>query len=441
MKPDKKKIVILFSSVLILLILIILAAFIAKKVVVTQQDEPDLSKLRTLPYLAGTYEAPDETEVTRFIPNLAYEGLNLYISAHRTAAFLMDMNGKELYRWRYNFKNAFPDAEGPHVWYSQEQWKKYWRRVHLFKNGDLLAIYEGNGIIKIDKRSNLIWARQGFFHHDLEVVDDKIFALDRRLVTLPRIHKKEPILEDLITILDTDGQILESISILELFENSEYMPLLEGMPPFGDIFHTNTLEILDGKFADKSPVFNRGNVLLSMRMTDIIAIADLEAKKIVWAQKPGFWKTQHQPTLLENGNMLLFNNLYIEKKPDKTEFKLMIRKNGYKLLDEKLYTDNASSVIELNPLTMKIIWEYNGDEKNPFFSLASGSTQRLPNSNTLITESDRGRVFEVTPQGKIVWEYINKYRTGKNKKKIAAIFELIRFRPDPDFFLKHRNNG
>ncbi len=436
-KTVKTALIILFSLV-ILLVLVFSFLPILKKDVAPEKEKPDPSRLRTLPYLSGTYEAPQKVKVTRFNPDMAYEGLNLYISAHRTAAFLMDMDGKELYRWRFNFKNAFPDTEGPHVWYSQKQWKKYWRRVHLFRNGDLLAIYEGNGLIKIDKHSNLIWAAPGYFHHDLEVMGDKICALNRRMVTLPRIHEKEPILEDLITILDAEGQIIDSVSILELFENSEFMPLLEGRPPFGDIFHTNTLEIFDGTLAKKSPLFKKGNALISMRMTDIVAIADLEAKKIVWAQKPGFWKTQHQPTLLNNGNMLLFNNLYIEQKSDKAEFELLRKTNGYKLVDQqkKIYKDNKSSIIELDPLKMEVIWEYTGDEDNPFFSLASGSCQRLPNGNTLITESDRGRVFEVDPAGQIVWEYLNKYRTGKDKKKIAAIFELIRFRPGPDFFLK-----
>lgn len=435
-KKSVKTTLIILLPFILLLILVFFFLPNLKKDGDSEKEEPDLSRLRTLPYLAGTHEAPEEVGVTRYIPDLAFEGLNLYISAHRTAAFLMDMAGKELYKWRFNFKNAFPDAEGPHVWYSQKQWKKYWRRVHLLRNGDLLAIFEGNGIIKIDKRSRLIWAAPGYFHHDLEVVDDKIYALDRRLVTLPRIHENEPILEDLITILDAEGQVQDSVSILELFENSEFMPLLEGRPPFGDIFHTNTLEIFDGKFAHVSPVFKKGNALISMRMMDIVAVADLEAKKIVWAQKPGFWKTQHHPTLLDNGNMLLFNNLYVEKRPDKTKYELMMRTNGYRLLDEKLYTENKSSIIEFDPLTMEILWEYTGDEIDPFFSLASGSTQRLRSGNTLITESDRGRVFEVNPEGQIVWEYINPYRTGRDKEKIAAIFELIRFRPDDDFFLK-----
>lgn len=429
-------ILILFSSVLILFIIISMAVFKRHKEADTEQEEPDVAKLRTLPYLAGKHKAQKKNKITKFHPDLMSEGLNLYNSAHWPAAFIMDMTGKTLHRWRLRFKDAFPDVKDIDVWYNQRHWRLYWRKVHVFNNGDLLAIFEGNGLIKIDSNSKLIWATKGNFHHDLEVVDDKIYALNRRLVTLPRIHEKDPILEDLITILDTGGRVIENISILELFENSEYMPLLEGMPPAGDIFHTNTLEVFDGILAAQSPIFKKGNILLSMRMTDTIAIADLEERKIVWAQKPGFWKVQHQPTLLENGNMLIFNNLYIEKKPDKAEFERLTRTNGYKLIDEKLYTDDRSSVIELNPLTMEINWEYKGDENNPFFSLASGSNQRLPNGNTLITESDRGRVFEVTPKGQIVWEYINTHRTGEDKEKTAVIFELIRFRPDPDFFLK-----
>jgi hypothetical protein len=38
-----------------------------------------------------------------------------------------------------------------------------------------------------------------------------------------------------------------------------------------------------------------------------------------------------------------------------------------------------------------------------------GSAQRLPNGNTLITESAFGRVFEVTKEGEIVWDYVNPY--------------------------------
>ncbi len=34
------------------------------------------------------------------------------------------------------------------------------------------------------------------------------------------------------------------------------------------------------------------------------------------------------------------------------------------------------------------------------------AAQRLENGNTLITEGAAGRVFEVTPENEIVWEYV-----------------------------------
>jgi outer membrane protein assembly factor BamB len=435
-KLKSRKFKIIFISAFIILTLILSFVYIQKKITTTEPEEPPLSKLYTLPYISGRYKPPTKDSITRFNPKKSYLGLNLYNSAHAPSAFLMDMNGHHLHRWRFAFKEAFPDVEEIHAWYNQKHWRHFWRRVHLFNNGDLLAIYEGNGIIRIDKDSHLIWAKAGGFHHDLEVVGDKIYTLNRRLVTLPRINEKNPILEDLITILDENGRMIKNISILELFERSEFAHLMEGMPPAGDIFHTNTIEIMDGKSARKSPLFKKGNVLLSMRMLDTIAVADLEEEKIIWAKKPGIWKTQHQPTMLDNGNMMVFNNLYIKKREDKAEFDRLTNTNGYKLVNQKIYEDDMSSIMEFDPLTMEIKWEYRGEEKNSFFSLASGSNQRLANGNTLITESDRGRAFEVEPEGEIVWEYINIHRTGKNKEKIAAILEMIRLRPQPNFFLK-----
>ncbi len=427
---------ILISIFIVILLTIFIISIFKRITVTTEQDETKLSKLYSLSYLTGRYKSPKERGITQFDPKKAYSGLNLYNSAHAPRSFLMAMNGTELHRWGFDFKDAFPDVEDIHTWYRQKHWRQFWRRVHLFNNGDLLALYEGNGIIKIDKDSNLIWATKGDFHHDFEVTGDKIYALNRRLVTLPRINEKDPILEDFITLLSAEGEIIKNISILELFENSEFAHLMEGMPPAGDIFHTNTIEIFDGKLANKSSIFKEGNVLISSRVLDTVAIVDLEDEKRVWAKKPGIWKTQHQPTMLINGNMLVFNNLYIEKRADKAEYERLIKTDGFRLVSGNIYKDNKSSVIEFDPLTMNIVWEYIGDEKNNFFSLASGSNQRLPNGNTLITESDRGRAFEVNPEGEIVWEYINTHRTGENRENIAAILELIRIQPDSKFFLK-----
>ena len=56
--------------------------------------------------------------------------------------------------------------------------------------------------------------------------------------------------------------------------------------------------------------------------------------------------------------------------------------------------------------------------------------QRLPNRNTLITETDTGRAFEVTPEGEIVWQFLNPHRTGPDNTYVASLFALDRIAPE-----------
>jgi hypothetical protein len=74
-----------------------------------------------------------------------------------------------------------------------------------------------------------------------------------------------------------------------------------------------------------------------------------------------------------------------------------------------------SRVLELDPLSLDIIWEYTAREagfrmpmyEHRFYSSLVSSAQRLPNGNTLITEGVDGRIFEITRDNEIVWEYVN----------------------------------
>jgi hypothetical protein len=79
-------------------------------------------------------------------------------------------------------------------------------------------------------------------------------------------------------------------------------------------------------------------------------------------------------------------------------------------------------------------WTYSDPDK--FFSPFISGVQRLPNGNTLICEGRSGRVFEVTREGKIVWEYLNPLggevepnaQGGKSPPK--ALFRAVRIPRD-----------
>ncbi len=55
----------------------------------------------------------------------------------------------------------------------------------------------------------------------------------------------------------------------------------------------------------------------------------------------------------------------------------------------------------------KSSWIYKDSIPTNFFALIISGAQRLPNGNTLICSGPQGRFFEVTPNQKTVWEYIN----------------------------------
>ena len=79
-------------------------------------------------------------------------------------------------------------------------------------------------------------------------------------------------------------------------------------------------------------------------------------------------------------------------------------------------------------------WQYT--DPGTFFSGFISGAQRLPNGNTLICQGADGRIFEVTPEKKIVWEYVNPYGGEVPISSIAggagpkAVFRATRFAPD-----------
>jgi hypothetical protein len=359
--------------------------------------------VKALPYLQGYRPAQDRPVVIERDPKAVQDGLNLYVSGHAAEAVLMDAHGRILHRWRYPLRRLWPElAKEPAM-----EKLEYWRRAYLYPNGDLLGIYEGLGLVKLDARSRVLWAHRGGTHHDLSVLaDGTIYTLDREGKIIPRINPTEGVLEDFVTVLDPDGRVRRRISLLECFERSPYARLLRRMPPSGDIFHTNTLEVLDGRFADRDPAFRKGNLLVSVLKLDTLAVVDPERRTVVWARTGG-WRRQHQPTFLDDGHLLLFDNTGAGP--------------------------GRSRVEELDPRTGKVVWQYGGTPGADLFSKTLGSCQRLPNGNTLITESENGRALEVTRDHRVVWEFYNPHRAGERGELVAVLFEMLRLPADFPF--------
>jgi Spy/CpxP family protein refolding chaperone len=363
----------------------------------TDEQRSQIAQLEAIGYAEGVHEGTFPSGVTRHDANRAHNGLNLLTSAHEPGALLLDMSGEVLHRWSMPFSDVWPDYPG------KRQNTAFWRRAHLYENGDVLAIYEGLGIIRVDKDSNLLWSSAVRAHHDMAPMPDgSVWVLSREARLIPRVHEQRPVMEDFISLLDAEGHEVRRLSILKALENSPFSHHWSGkLGRIGDIFHTNSIQRLDGSFADVHPAFAEGNFLISMLMLDLIAVVDPEQETVVWALT-GAFNRQHDPSVLANGKLLLFDN-----NP----------------------RDQSSRILELDPATGEQAWLYTGSEDEPFFSATCGAAQRLANGNTVVTESDYGRAFEVTAEGNIVWEYYNQFRAGQDGRYIATMMEMRRLPP------------
>ncbi len=372
--------------------------------------EIDLKELQALTYLQGYNPALQLKNVTIYDKKKSFPGYNLFLSAHAPGATLMDMNGKTIHQWRFPY-TSLPDHQGYYA--------PFWGRVRILKNGDLLVLIPYSGLLKINKESNFIWFRRIICHHDFDI--DSNGNIYTFTIRNSKLGDTAGIKIDSITILSPHGETKKEISLYDLFKkypDPAYINKINELghttgpfdtnngtkiyllPP-GDAFHSNSIQVLDGRWETRIPAFKKGNLLISMRHLGVIICVDSDKEEIVWLMDTVFWNQgQHFAKLLDNGNILLFDNYY---------------------------RHNLSRVVEFNPAAKKIVWDYSG-QNGQFFTFNAGLCYRLPNGNTLITESANGHSFEVTLGKKIVWEFYNPHQVDKNSKRWRST-EQIRQNP------------
>lgn len=359
-----------------------------------------MARLESIGYVSGSREVESHAVITRHVREQVAPGLNFFTSGHAPAAFLMDSDGRVLHEWRYEFGKAWPSARDP----VDPEIEDFWRRAYVLENGDVLAIFEGFGLVKVDRDSHLLWAVANQAHHDLAIgPGGEIYLLTRKAHVVPRLGVATPVLEDFVVVLDSEGRELRRVSLLECLESSEFAGLLtEEVIKWEDLFHTNSIELLDGSYSGYDASLTAGRVLISIFRVNLVAVVDLEAETIVrgWT---GDFRGQHDPKLVEDGGILIFDNFGLGER---------------------------SRVLELAAADGSERWSFAGSDEFPFYSESCGTAQRLPNGNTLITESDGGRAFELTADGRIVWEFYNPHRAGERQEFIATLFEMLRLPED-----------
>ncbi len=338
----------------------------------------------------GSQLAESQAWVTIFDPDRAWNGYTLAFYANRIP-ILFDMNGRIVHRW--------PAA-------------RVKSRLRLLEDGHLLAIALGRGVVEYDWQGQEVWrweADHGFAHHDV------IRLGNGNTVTLIRPDKGR--FDDIVEV-DPDGKIVWQ---WDSADHLEPYILPKGWSKV-DVTHLNSIQELPANrsFDQGDQRFRPGNFLVSSREMNLVFIIDKLSGDLVWTYR-GDLEKQHEPLMIgpespRAGNILIFNNRY-----------------------GSFYADRQSSVLEIDPSTGTLLWQFRSDG---FFSPTSGVEQPLPNGNVLITSSRGGRTFEITRGGRTVWEWSPPFDTTRSGRyawdhcpQLASLDrpELVAVRPEAGY--------
>jgi hypothetical protein len=249
-------------------------------------------------------------------------------------------------------------------------------RARLGTDGRLLVIGTDDLIKEYDWDGRLAWRyrlseEEDFPHHDViwtRTGDVMVLARDRTTRA------------DYLQEVDRSGRVVWQ------WWAADHMDEFAGRDVDSeDPTHVNSIrELPPNRWFDGGDArFRPGNLLVSARSLDTVFVIDRSTGEVVWRFSRRLDR-QHEAVMIPKGQLgeglvLLFNN-------------------GLK----NRYVYRKSSILAVNPTTNSVDWYYGA---RYFYSSYRGIQQPLPNGNLMITSSQGGRVFEITPGREIVWQW------------------------------------
>jgi len=337
--------------------------------------------------------------ILTYRPEKCYTGYTLFSTYRGNTFWLIDIRGNVVHTWQVRMAKV----------------------GEILPNGQLVYGHMWNGIALADWDSKELWRYPCTQHHDFSMMPNGHVMIlcgiegrefPQRPVWEKRLNPniRESALLGTAYFIEVDPKTDERVWEWWADEHVEELKQAGVKFPIGeyDVFHSNTCEVLpETKLGEQDSRFKAGNVIFSHRNLDVVGVIDKTDGKIVWTWGHGVLDRQHMPTLIPDVDPITGEPL-----PGAGHF--LVFDNG----PHRGY----SRILELDPLSEEIVWEYKAPH---FFGSWGAGQDRLPNGNTLISEGgSTGRLLEVAPDGEIVWEYLTPYFDGKGQH---AIYRCVRY--------------
>ena len=397
--------------------------------------------------LASSNPTVYPTGTTIYDPKKAWNGYVLFASPTGNT-HLIDMTGNEVHRW--NMAGFPSELLDPAITGG--------RKGHLLvqtenNEGMWGGIFNNVEIGEVDWDSNVVWRWRGSgtegadqSHDWARLSNGNTLVVVTEVRVIPELGSKA-ITDEAIVEIGSNGEEVwrwragDHITEFGITEEglNQWRSLIAhtGGLPSGFITINNMAPIGPNKWFDGGDSrFHPDNIVIDSREASFIAIIDKRSGKVVWRIGPDY-PTTKSPELRPRFDTFVprpidqtsgQHDAHIIPKGLPGEGNLLVFDNnapsGFPPMRLPLFY--GSRILEIDPIKKEIVWQYTGVESGlaswTFSSSFISSARRLPNGNTLIDEGMNGRMFQVTKEGEIVWEFINPWfgtqtYTGLNDEK------------------------
>ena len=320
---------------------------------------------------------------------------------------VVDMAGHEIHRWKVDLFEIWPDPEHivPADNIAKSRFNYHTQGFVALGDGSLVVNISEHGTARLDRCGKVLWTVDRMTHHSVTRTRDggywihahrPITEVDAAL--LPAGTDREWIatelaggwknFENTILKVSSAGRVEKEFSVLRAIVDARLEDALyDGFAAdILDPTHINDIEVVTPALAQRINGVAAGDLLVSVRNMHMLVILDSETGAVNWHQR-GPWVRQHDPDIMPDGRIEVYNNRAI---------------GSGRFVDE-------SRILRFDPATGESRVLHPLGKEDKFASGIMGTHQRLINGNILITESVAGRVFEATPDGEVVWEYVLAY--------------------------------
>jgi len=349
------------------------------------------------------------TGLTHYDPDEATFGYTLVTPSNDKHALLIDIEGRIVHRWTFdsidpgygrlldngNLLMSGSDVNLPDAPEDQPTRKPPPLETHVTRLGGYKTTLQ-----EVDWDGNIVWEYENRFqHHDFVRLPNGNTMVPEWVELPERLHKavqgghrlpreKLPrLLSDDIVEVDPAGNEVRRIHVWKLFS-----PKKDPIHPTKRRWEWTHLNALDVNAA--------GDIAISCRQNNRVGVIDAKTGqlKLKFTDVHG----QHNVTWVDDDHIQVFDN-----------------------------GETSSSILEIQVSTGEVTWKYKGDPVHQFFSNYISGAERLRSGSVLVCEGSSGRLFEVTREGDVVWEWINPFKNKRrNGDTSVTIYRAHRYPAD-----------